>query len=89
VPAGGARTHHARQRRIHFKSESNARRTLIVDTILDLGVSALIYDARRYPDAKRARDACLIQLVDDLAEIRPHRLVLEREDAALNSDNAR
>jgi hypothetical protein len=76
------------QRRIHFKGESDARRAGIVDAILALGVHAFVYDAGRYSDPKRARDACLIRLVDDLASVRAERLVLEREDAALKGDNA-
>jgi len=76
------------QRRIHFSSERDSRRHQIVDTNLNLGARAMIYDATSRPDPKRARDACLTQLVADLAEIGAERLVLEREDAALHSDNA-
>jgi hypothetical protein len=45
------------QRRIHFSHESDPRRRKILDTIIDLGVSAMIYDGTSYPNKKRVRDA--------------------------------
>lgn len=59
-----------------------------MDVIIGLGITAFVYDARRHPDPKYARDSCLTKLVEDLAELEAHRLVLERDDAALRSDNA-
>ena len=59
-----------RQRRIHFSSESDPRRNKILDTIIDLGLTATIYDAGRPADERSARWACLSRLVVDLAEMR-------------------
>lgn len=75
------------QRRIHFASERPARRGQILAIFKTLEVQAAIFDGRRYKDVKMARDACLTSMVDYLAQIGVNRLVLEREDAALRSDN--
>jgi hypothetical protein len=76
------------QRRVHLNRESNARRGKIMSTITTLGIRANVYDAGRHPDAKRARDACLTALVEDLAGTDAQLLVLERDDSAVRSDNA-
>ena len=75
-----------RQRRIHFSSESDPRRNKILDTIIDLGLTATIYDAGRPADERSARRACLSRLVVDLAEMRAERLVLELDEAAVKAD---
>lgn len=75
-----------RQRSIHFKSESEPRRHKIVDTIIALGVRTTIYDAGAYPSDQQARRACLLRLVEDLAQINAERLVLELDDAAVQAD---
>jgi hypothetical protein len=77
-----------RQRRIHFKGESEPRRHKIVDTIIELGVTAILYDASAHPRKKRARDACLVRLVADLKDVDAARLVLEHDDSTCAPDQA-
>jgi hypothetical protein len=76
------------QRRIHFQKESNARRKQILDTMIALGVEAIIYDGRQHTANKPARDACLARLVTDLMDLDVERLILETEEGALRSDKA-
>jgi hypothetical protein len=75
-----------RQRRIHFKGESEPRRRKIVEVIVDLGVTAVLYDASGHCDNKRARDACLDRLVLDLQEINATRLILEHDTSTQKPD---
>lgn len=77
-----------RQRRIHFKAESDPRRRKVIDTLVDLKVRATLYDAYDHASSKQARDACLVRLVADIKEINAARLVLERDDSTLQSDEA-
>jgi hypothetical protein len=77
-----------RQRRIHFKGESEARRRKIVDTLIDLGVTAQLYDASAWAKKKQARDACLVRLVGDLKEMNAARLVLEFDNSTRAPDQA-
>jgi hypothetical protein len=77
-----------RQRRIHFKGESNPRRHKILDAIIDLGVRANIYQADRRQSDADARRSCLIRLVADVAELKAARLVLEPDDSAVKADQA-
>lgn len=72
-----------RQRRIHFKDESPARKERIVSTVETLAVDARVYVTR---NTRAAREACLAQLVPDLAAIGVTRLVLERDDSVLKFD---
>lgn len=74
------------QRRIHFHKESDSRRKQILDAVMDLSVHAMIYDARRHRDSKRARDACLTRVITDLIELNVERVVLEIESATVKSD---
>jgi hypothetical protein len=75
-----------RQRRIHFKKESDARRRQIIRAIVELGVEILVYDASDQPNARAGRRACLDRLVDDLAARSAHLLVLERDDSVVEAD---
>ncbi|RKR88929.1 hypothetical protein BDK92_3262 [Micromonospora pisi] len=74
------------QRRIHFHKESDARRRQILAAVVELGVRAVVYDATGQRNTKAARDACLVELVADLAKINAARLVLERDDSTLDAD---
>lgn len=74
------------QRRLHFHKEGNARRKQILDTMITLGVEALVYDASSYKTDKDARGACLVRMVSDLLALNAERLVLETEDDALKFD---
>ena len=74
------------QRRLHFASESDRRRKLIVGKLTDLGVHARIYDATSFRNGKDARDATLAQLSEDLVAMGAARLVLERDDSTAASD---
>lgn len=77
-----------RQRRIHFQTESDARRKVILDTLAGANVCVVMYDATAYPDVKEARDAGMTRLVDDAAKIGAAMLVVERDDQTVKSDRA-
>ena len=75
-----------RQRRIHFTSESDARRKVILATLQGAGAQVAIYDATAYANVKSARDAALTRLVDDAAKSGAQMLVIERDDPLEASD---
>lgn len=66
------------QRRLHFKSESNARRKQILDALVAARVRARIYRSRSSSTAA-ARQSCLTVLVGDLLDMGAHRLVIESQ----------
>lgn len=71
-----------RQQRLHFHSESDARRRFILDELLQLGLFAVIYDATTHQDPKSARAAAVTRLAQDAAKNGAVRLILERHIAA-------
>jgi hypothetical protein len=75
-----------RQRRLHFKQESDARRGAILGVLVRLGAQIMIYDAADAGSEKAARQACLIELVADLAKNAAHRVVIERDDSVMDFD---
>jgi hypothetical protein len=75
-----------RQRRVHFSRERDSRRNLILETIISLGVDAMIYDASSYSSQIVGRAACWEALVPDLFMIDARRLVIEIDDAAIHAD---
>lgn len=77
-----------RQRRIHFQSENDARRKVILNALISANVCVTIYDASSHPDVRQARDAAMTRLVDDIARIGAAMLVVETDDQALASDRA-
>jgi len=76
------------QRRIHFSSESDARRKIILHALSDAGLEARIYDARSIKDIELARDAAVSRLVDDAAELGAELLVFERDDRCMAADRS-
>lgn len=64
------------QRRLHFSTESDRRRRLILSRVVEIGVPVRLYDTHGR-DANVARSTALAQMVTDLAPGDPHRLVLE------------
>jgi hypothetical protein len=75
-----------RQRRLHFKQESDARRGEIVGVLLRLGAQVVIYDGSAARSEKAARRACLVELVADLGKDAAHRVVIERDDSVIDFD---
>jgi hypothetical protein len=74
------------QRRVHMKKENDSRRRAIAAAICGSGVTATVFDAgRRYPRELDAREACLRQIVAELAG-QPDLLVLEQDDSLLDWD---
>jgi hypothetical protein len=66
------------QRRLHFKSENNARRKQILDALAAAGVQARIYRCRDISTV-RARRHCLNAMVHDLVGLDAQRLVIESQ----------
>ncbi|MEU1752479.1 hypothetical protein ABZ436_07475 [Micromonospora matsumotoense] len=74
------------QRRIHFHKERDDRRRQIIDAIATLSAQAVIFDATHHHNARAARDACLVELVEHSAKINAARLILERDDSTFRAD---
>ncbi|MBM0232337.1 hypothetical protein JNW91_10965 [Micromonospora sp. STR1_7] len=74
------------QRRIHFHKERDDRRRQIIAALGTLSAHAVILDARGHRDARVAREACLVALVEHAAKINAARLVLERDDSTFQAD---
>jgi len=72
-----------RQRRIHFKDESPARKNRILDAFDGLDLEARVYLTSK---SRTAREKCLGRLVPDLAAVGVSRLVLERADTLVDLD---
>ncbi len=64
------------QRRVHFHTESPARRRQIVTTITDTGARTRIYTSSGRRGEIDARAACLQAVVTDAAEVGAHMLVV-------------
>jgi hypothetical protein len=78
------------QRRIHMKHEQPRRRRAIVSALTAAGLDTTIYDAsRRYRTEHEARTACLTALIEDFVAASGNvRLVIERDDSLVRSDQA-
>ena len=76
------------QARLHFTKERPRRRGEIAAAICRTGAGLHIYDASAITDPKKAREACLRQLVADLATIGGQRLVIEQDESLLKHDQA-
>lgn len=74
------------QRRIHFHKEGNPRRHRILEVVTDLEAEVVIFDGSAYPNAKTARDACLTELINVIAKVGADRLVIERDESSVKSD---
>lgn len=74
------------QRRIHFHKEKDDRRRQIIAAVATLSAHAVIFDARDHRNARMAREACLVDLVEHAAKINAARLVLERDDSTFQAD---
>ncbi|MEV5820471.1 hypothetical protein AB0L22_14985 [Micromonospora haikouensis] len=74
------------QRRIHFHKERDDRRRQIIDAIDTLSAQAVMFDAKRHTNARTAREACLVELVEHSAKINAARLILERDDSTFLAD---
>src|SRR5262249_44862768 len=67
--------------------ESPQRRKLIISTFASIGdVSSIIYDASSYSDGKVGRDAAITEMAARAARIPARRIVLERDDSAVEQD---
>ena len=74
------------QARLHFTKERPRRRGEIAAAICRTGAGLHIYDASAITDPKKAREACLRQLVADLAAAGAQRLVIEQDESLLKHD---
>jgi len=74
------------QRRIHFKKESPGRRSTILSAITAMPVEARLHECPSERHELAAREACLSQIVEDLAVQGGERLVIELDDPTLVHD---
>lgn len=72
------------QFRIHFKKESDARRSQILDQLETLDLRARLYVATK--EVSHPRDACLEQMVPDLAAVGVTRLVIELDESLVHAE---
>lgn len=80
------------QRSLHMKSERDARRKLIADTIgafSDLSVRGIIYDAGRAGTERDRRARCLEALVADVARHDAASIVFDLDETLLSWDRQR
>jgi hypothetical protein len=82
--------HLPRQVRLHFTNESPQRRRQIISAFASAGdISATVYDASGYgDDGKAGRDAAIAQMAASAARMRASRIILERDDSAVEQDTA-
>jgi len=71
------------ERRIHFKSEKDPRRRLILSRLVDLDVVARVYHTAK--EGEVARGQLLELMAMDLAEVRATRLILDARDQISNA----
>lgn len=71
------------QTRLHFKKESNGRRSQVLTDLEALGLTARIYVTY---NRREARGVCLERMVPDLATVGVERLVLELDDSLVETD---
>ena len=74
------------QARLHFTKERPRRRGEIAAAICRTGAVLHVYGASVITDPKKAREACLGQLVADLASAGAQRLVIEQDESLLKYD---
>jgi hypothetical protein len=74
------------QRRIHFKDERDSRKHQILNIILGLSLTARLYQGDGRAGELQARQACLRQLVVDVAGFGATRLVIEQDDSLVRHD---
>lgn len=73
------------QRRVHFKSESDASRNAFLNGAIGAGLTTRLYVVRNMPD-KIARPLCLERLVEDLTVAGAKKLVLESDQSLEQAD---
>jgi hypothetical protein len=78
------------QRRLHWREESPARQTLIIDAVAQLDPTTLACAVRPVAPhhQERARARCLTRLLWELIEHRVTHLVFESRDESLNNRDA-
>jgi hypothetical protein len=77
----------SRQRRLHFTSESDARRKMILAAMIEAaGRCVAVYQVTGHHRDRDARDIAMARLVDDAAKIGAARLVIESDEPAVASD---
>lgn len=73
------------QKRIHFRTESDRRRKLILAAFRELDVRVSVWKMSGKPD-KNSRDACLAAITSESILCGVVSIVLEREDSQMSQD---
>ncbi|GIH04746.1 hypothetical protein Rhe02_28130 [Rhizocola hellebori] len=74
------------QRRIHFYSERDSRKSQIVTTIAELPLEVVLIEASGAIHENAARGRCLHALIQDHIGRRVSRIVLERDESQVEAD---
>lgn len=73
------------QRELHFKKEKPERRKAVLSKLVECGPVVHVYQRDCADSEERARQACLVRMLDDLLDMRLRRLVLDsREERNLH-----
>lgn len=74
------------QHRLHFKSESDCLRKLVLDLVAELAPAITLYDSSTQPTSRQQREACLKAVLCDMAVVNGQMLVVETDDSLVVSD---
>lgn len=79
-----------KQRSLHMKDETPARRKLILETIRGIDIDVLVYGAKPsdHGSHAKARSACIRRLAFDAVNFNVQRLVLDRNDTTEQRDKS-
>ena len=77
------------QERLHFKSERDVRRRMILDVVLESGMQGLIFGADPTLAPRDQRRQCLEQLLSEAESRRFSRICIEQDDSVLEFDRQR
>jgi hypothetical protein len=74
------------QRRIHFYSERDSRKTQIITTIAELPIEVMLFEVSDSCHESVARGRCLQALIEDHIARRVSRIALERDESQVEAD---
>ena len=77
------------QERLHFKSERDVRRRVILDVILGSGMKGLIFGADPTFAPRNQREQCLEQLMSEAESRKVSRICIEQDDSVVEFDRQR
>lgn len=74
------------QERLHFKSERDARRSQIIESLIECGTAAIAVRAPVDIPAHAQRERCIESLISEAARLKVERFVIELDDSVFEFD---